>query len=322
MSNNKIVTGFLFTVLAYISYALGLQFVPLVTLFVPVCLIVPWIYGGLVGGLATNVVTTILVYVSGLGDILPFIFSYAIPSIAVGIFIVKVSDKYTELRFFDILGISVGTQLLGLAMNFLIMFLRSGESFKAFLNIDKEAQELVTAYEKMGIITRLTEQGFDAATAEQIVQTTAKWVVNLTPGFVGISVLVSSYISFLILRYVLQKTNGKQIHLPGFAQWHVSSVFIVPIIFGWAIVLARQYIPEVLFIIGLNILVFVLFLALIDGISYFYARFKSARFTKLQMILFVILIIVAFQGFVIFALVSGIFDILMNFRKKWAPIAK
>lgn len=210
--------------------------------------------------------------------------------------------------------------LAGVVIYYLAMMQVLSIDFASFMTeIEKVKDEVWFFYQESGLLTRLEQQSVGAVEdLKASVETSFYYIVRLLPAFLAMVVLAQVLVQYLVSGRILRSVNVPFQKLPAFSQWYMPAATMVPFLFAWVLFLLRDYLPvwSGIEVIVLNVLLFSLFLAAIDGISYLYYQFtsiKMGRFMQVTMIFFTVFFV---HIVLMIAAAVGIFDSFLDFRKK------
>ena len=212
----------------------------------------------------------------------------------------------------------------GAAISVLSTFLLLVLSF-AVINVDFESQkemllntldETIIIYEDQGLLDQLSEQGVSKEEFRETMLNSLKLLFTILPAILIVMSVFSAAINFIVTRTILRRFKHEVSKLPPFKEWSLPWYTIWGIILGWTFYLLGDYLNlDIGIFISKNILIVFAFLVLIQGLAvmaFLLAKLKLNNFSKVALIFLLILLL---RHVVVIAIVTGLFDLLLDYRK-------
>ncbi len=226
--------------------------------------------------------------------LIPFLFSFLISkgyTIAKSIYIPVLA---IFIAFYSIAAIYIYNHGINLSL--------SVNFFSALLT-----KKLVHTYAKMGM------KYFTTTKMQSLISKTLKVILLLLPSILIIFSWMSIWICFIFLKKISKKTNSFFYGLKeNLLLWRSSDYFLLLPIAG---IIISIFSVGIFKYIGYNIILLTASVYLVQGltiISYFFSKFNINIFLR---ILGYVLIFIFSNPFIIFIVLTGIFDMWFNFRK-------
>lgn len=239
--------------------------------------------------------------------------AFGLSALALGIILLRGFPTATCLGGSFLVGI-IGTGLYYLALFFITgMDLAGLQESLVTMKAD-----ILSMYEEAGLLTSLDQAApGGAADFLAIFDQAFRLMVMVLPSMVifgvGLQVLVQYGLSLRILR-----TAGLSQDKPApFRDWHIPAPFAIPFLLAWTLFLLRDILPWTLLEpVVLNVLLLGSMLAILNGLAWIVYRVRPERFGPGIRLVFVLAVFFFFYGFVIFAGLIGLFDMLLNLRDR------
>ena len=201
---------------------------------------------------------------------------------------------------------------IGNIINYGLMFtLFSGISFTQYL------QEIVDIFHQTA--NMLTTMGVaTSSSSEQIINlyksVTVDYLITILPAVFILSVIISSFLNFIIARGILRRLGFKVKSLPPFSRWYLDNrilgVLVILFCISFALASNKIIYSEAFFTTMIYLLTFVFMIQSLSVIAYF---LKSTL--KLSNILIVFIeIIILISPFSLYIIALGIADFIMDIR--------
>ena len=143
-----------------------------------------------------------------------------------------------------------------------------------------------------------------------------KLLFTILPAILIVMSIFSAAINFIVTRTILRRFKHEVSKLPPFKEWSLPWYTIWGIILGWTFYLLGDYLNlDIGIFISKNILIVFAFLVLIQGLAvmaFLLAKLKLNNFSKVALIFLLILLL---RHVVVIAIVTGLFDLLLDYRK-------
>lgn len=179
-------------------------------------------------------------------------------------------------------------------------------------NIQQSISSSLEFYQQQGTISALEKQGVSPADFEKYLRAALPVYYQLMPAIAGIIGMFELGIVYIIYRKTYRKFN----HLRPFAIWRMPWYAVWVAIAGISGYLGGDYLGvNILKIIGMNLMAIMAFISLVLGFSCLAYLFKHPKVPRL------VSLVIIFVGFffsyflLIGLLFTGLFDLVMNFRR-------
>mgnify|MGYP002622313807 CR=1 FL=1 len=258
-------------------------------------------------GLTALVVTFILlsILISPLLS-MRLVLSYGICGVVLG-FCVRKNFGAVKI-FFMTLVVASAAQVVSLGLLLAIMDVNFIETQ---IELVRESfNESFALYESMGVEQERINEA--KAQVEPAIQT----LTFLIPTLMMLTALINSAVIWLTAHWIFPKLQMKIPKLPDFAEWHFPQIFFYTAVIGglglyWGYTRGWTEIFE----IALNLLIVSALIGLVQGFSLLAAIFDRYKVSKfMRRILYVLLLLNMF--FIQLVAITGLFDMLFDYRKK------
>ena len=295
--------------------ALISTYLPFINIFsflviaVPIIIVV--IRNNLTAGVIASIVATFLVSIMA-GPLIAFFFYLQFMPLALAYgYLFK--NKYTASKI-----LAIGTFVAVISTILIMLFgMIIGQ-------IDFEQQKLafyqtvdrtIAIYEDYGMMEKFETQGVSKEQLRTILTDMASFFIRVFPTLLIIGSVFTAATHFIMARIILKKFGHDVPSILPFSQWHLPWYVVWGLIFGWAgYLIGDIYGQDTLRILGQNILIAYGVLLFILGLSVLAYYFKKFKLTNLSRLLLIMTAVMFFSGFVLMAIVIGLFDLVLDQR--------
>lgn len=272
-------------------------------------------YGILAAVVATGLFAVMLGPMAGLS----FLFLFAGLGVVSGVAFVRNASKT------QIFVSAIVVQVIGLIGYAGAMYVFTGMDLTALqTEMSTMKTEVMQFYRDSGMLTTLEQQSMGAAAMlEGRVNQMLYWMIRLIPATMVLLAIAQVAMHYWASSVVLRRMNFQQDNLafPYFRNWHIPGVCVWPLIVAWGVILLRDRLPwDLLQIAAANVLLVFGVLAMIDGLSLLAHR--VGQMGPLMKVFAILFIVFFFNGVAVAAAVTGVFDMLLDFRGKQRSLFK
>ena len=190
----------------------------------------------------------------------------------------------------------------------------SPETIAAYLDTYKT--EMLDMYETTGMTDMLTQQGMSSVQVTAYLTEIMNMAIRLMPAMMIISQSAMAIFTYFLTTYILKRLKIRIPRMQGFQNWILPSSFVWGLIAVWALWLASDFISiSWINILVLNLLIILAALLLLDGVALAMHLFHVKEMSMGMKILMVVSVCLFFTGFIIAFILSGLADLLFDFRK-------
>lgn len=178
--------------------------------------------------------------------------------------------------------------------------------------------DVIAMYEESGFLDSLDQQGLNArAEFLALVDQAFRSMVLFTPSFLFAALGLQIAAQYGLTLYILRLSGRPTPAIKAFRQWHIPFPFAIPFILAWMLFLFRDMLPWAwLEPLVLNVLLLGGMLAVLNGLAWIVYRIRPERLGTGTKILLLVAFFIFFYGFVIFAGLIGLFDMLIDLRDR------
>jgi len=176
--------------------------------------------------------------------------------------------------------------------------------------------EMLNMYQTTGMIDMMTQQGLSKTQVMDMLQQTMQMVINLMPAILIISRAVMAVITYFLTIQVLKKLRIRVPRIQNFQKWGLPFAAVWGLIVVWALWLAADYINiGWLNILALNCMIIYGALLVLDGFALTCYWFKLDQMSTGMKLVCALFVLFFFTGFLIACVLTGLADLLFDFRK-------
>jgi uncharacterized protein YybS (DUF2232 family) len=181
----------------------------------------------------------------------------------------------------------------------------------------KMADETIAFYKSSGLWEQITKGPINPDDFQEMIYTFSEFMANITPAVLITFGLFFSLISLLVTIRVLKKKNLPVPEITEFMHWKLPWQMVWPAIIALSVLLFSDYYDnKLILILSQNILYILVPFFLLNGFSSALYFVKKMNLSLLFKIILLAVIIFNFPLFLILILLLGLFDPLINLRKK------
>ncbi len=210
-----------------------------------------------------------------------------------------------------ILWCAVGSAVSIIASLYLAGFLIGVDPIDAMIEAQTMAIEQIRPWTEQ----LASQSGQQAAQMEQMLEQMPSLMRMILPSVIVVAAVFSSFINFLVARWVLKRMGSEVVSLPAFAEWRFPKWCVYMYLLGLGLSLFGDYTGvDFLRPLGINLLTAFGYLFLVGGVAlatFFFKQSKVSRNIKIGLGVFIFV----FFAYVFQLLVYvGIFDSIFNYR--------
>lgn len=308
----------LMAALSVILYILG-AFVPILGFFARLALGVPLILAILIPQSDTQaigaslVATFILTLLFGPTAGLHYALAFALSALVMG-FLLRRGKAYGPSILW-----SLCAGILGTGLYYLALFVITGMDVAAIgESLDTMKADIIAVYDDAGLLDSLDQESLTGredflSMIDQAFRLMVMTLPALAIAAVGLQVLVQ----FLLSHHILGLAGRPLPAVKPFREWHIPAPFAVPFLLAWILFLLRDALPwTVLEPIVINVLLLGGLLAVINGFAWLAYQVRPGKLSSFSKVLFIFAIFIFFYGFIVFAGLIGLFDMILNLRER------
>ncbi len=210
--------------------------------------------------------------------------------------------------------ITAGFAALALLFINLALMGFSPENIAAYL--DEYQKEMLAMYESTGMTAMLTQQGMTGTQATSFLVQIINMAVRIMPAMMIISHGAMAIVTYFITTFVFKRLKIRIPRAHGFQNWILPGSFVWGLIAVWALWLAGDYISiSWMNLVILNLLLVFASLLFLDGLALSIHLFKFREMSMGMKLFTVFFVMFFFTGFIVGLILTGLADLLFDFRK-------
>ncbi len=183
-------------------------------------------------------------------------------------------------------------------------------------SLDTYQQEMLTMYETTGMTDMLTQQGMTQTQVTDMLLQMINLMVRIMPAMLMLGQAFMAIVTYFITTSILKRLKIRIPRMHGLQSWILPWSFVWILITVWLLWLAGDYIHiSWMNILVLNLLLICAALLLLDGLALSMHLFKFKEMSMGMKLFAVFSLIFFFTGFVLAFILTGLADLLFDFRK-------
>ncbi len=190
----------------------------------------------------------------------------------------------------------------------------SPETIAAYL--ESYQKEMLQMYETTGMTAMLAQQGMTQVQIDNMLVQVINLAIRIMPAMMVVSHGAMAIITYFITTSILKRLKIRIPRVHGFQNWILPGSFVWLLIAVWALWLAGDYINiSWMNIVVLNLLLICAALLLLDGLALSMSLFKFKEMSMGMKVFAVFSVMFFFTGFIAAFILTGLADLLFDFRK-------
>ena len=190
----------------------------------------------------------------------------------------------------------------------------SPDTIAAYL--DEYQKEMLALYETSGMTSMLVQQGMAQADVTAYLTGIINLAIRLMPAMMIISHGAMAIVSYFITTFIFKRLKIRIPRAHGFQNWILPGGFVWALIAVWGLWLAGDYINiSWMNIVILNLLIVFAALLMLNGLAFSMHMFKFKEMSMGMKIFTAFFVLLFFTGFIIGLILTGLADLLFDFRK-------
>ena len=190
----------------------------------------------------------------------------------------------------------------------------SPENIAAYL--DEYQKEMLTMYETTGMTAMLAQQGMSQTQISDFLVQIINIAIRIMPAMMVVSHGIMAIVTYFITTYILKRLKIRIPRSYGFQNWILPGSFVWALIAVWALWLAGDYISiSWMNIVILNLLLVFAALLFLNGLAFSMHVLKFKEMSMGMKVFTAFFAILFFKGFLVGLILTGLADLLLDFRK-------